>query len=141
MRFTEGVIIKMEEAGLEINPKLSEVDIAYQILKKSGSGKNFRELMQQVCAIKGINPDNPQLMAAFHTQINLDNRFAYQGQGNWGLKEWTQAKVVRRNISYAASRPVPFRRRSLQDEIEHDESEYSEAYDLMPAEDEEEWEE
>ncbi|MCR4440650.1 MAG: DNA-directed RNA polymerase subunit delta [Peptococcaceae bacterium] len=132
----------MEESSLNINPKLSEVDIAYQILKRSGSGKSFRELMQQVCAIKGITPDNPQLMAAFHTQINLDNRFTYQGQGNWGLKEWTQAKVVRRNISYAAAgRHVPFRRRSLQDEVEHDENEYGDGFEFIPSDDEEEWEE
>ncbi len=125
------------------NPGQSEVDIAYQILKANGQPKNLRELMQEIFTVKGLPLDDPRLMAAVHTQINLDNRFAYMGQGNWGLREWTQSKVVRRiTPSTLATRPVPVRRRSLQDEMEYEDGEYDDKYDIMPVDDEEdEWEE
>lgn len=132
----------MEEMIKDVNPKMSEVDILYQILRKAGQGQSFRELMQQVCLIKGIPANDPQLMAAVHTQINLDNRFAFLGQGSWGLKEWSQGKVVRRNISVAANRTVPFRRRSLQEELEAEDSEFANnQYENQNLDEEDEWEE
>lgn len=126
----------------DTNQKISEIDLFYQILKRNGQGQSFRELMQQVCEIKGISADNPQLMAAVHTQINLDNRFAFLGQGSWGLKEWSQNKINRRTISYAnaSGRTVPFQHRSLQDEIDTNDSEFNN-YDSNSIEDEDEWEE
>lgn len=131
----------MEETIEGVNPKMPEVDIIYRILKMNNQALSFREILQQVCAIKGIPADNPQLMAEVHTQINLDSRFVFMGQGSWGLREWSQGKVVRRNISFAAAgRTIPFRHRSLQDEIE------SEGYDdnkleLSSVDEEDEWEE
>ncbi|QNB47081.1 DNA-directed RNA polymerase subunit delta [Thermanaerosceptrum fracticalcis] len=132
----------MEEVK-NINSALSEVEIAYHLLKSGGQPRNLRELMQEIFAIKGLPMDDPRLMAAVHTQINLDNRFAHLGQGNWGLREWTQTKVVRRvTPSGFGTRAIPVRRRSLQDEIEYEDGEYSEKYDIMPMDDEEdEWEE
>ena len=130
----------MEELK-EIDPRLSEVEIAYRILKMSGKEKNFRDLMQQVCEIKGISADDPQLMAAVHTQINLDNRFSFQGKGIWGLKEWAPAKVIRRNITFVPGARIPFRRRTLQDEIEYEEVETIENYDSSSLDEEEDWEE
>lgn len=133
----------MEEMIKEISQKISEVDILYRLLKKNGQGQSFRELMQQVCEIKGIPADNPQLMAAVHTQINLDNRFAFLGQGNWGLKEWSQNKINRRTITFTNSsgRTVPYPHRSLQDEMETGDNEYNNNYDNNLIEDEDEWEE
>lgn len=124
-----------------INPNASEVDIAYKVLKIAGEPKNFRELMQMVFTIKNIPLDNHQLMAAVHTQINLDNRFAFLGQGNWGLKEWTQSKVVRRNVYPSTGRPAPVRRRSLQDEIEYEDGEYNEYDKANLEEDDDDWDE
>ena len=125
------------------NSAQSEVEIAYQLLKSGGQPRNLRELLQEIFALKGLPTDDPRLMAAVHTQINLDNRFAHLGQGNWGLREWTQTKVVRRvNPSALGARPLPVRRRSLQDEIEYEDGEFNEKYDIMPMDDEEdEWEE
>lgn len=124
-----------------INPNGSEVDIAYRVLKTAGEPKNFRELMQMVFTIKNIPLDNHQLMAAVHTQINLDNRFSFLGQGNWGLKEWTQSKVVRRNVYPSTGRAVPVRRRSLQDEIEYEDGEYNEYDKTAVDEEDDDWDE
>lgn len=129
---------KMEK----IDPTLPEVEIAYEILKLSNNqGKNFRELMQQVFTIKGMPLDDPQNMAAVHTQITLDNRFNFLGQGNWGLKEWTQEKIVRRNASHAGGRGIPFHRRSLQDEFDDEEKETPNKFDNISVEEDEDWEE
>lgn len=113
------------EKQADINPKTAEVDILYQLLRKYGQGQSFREMMQQVCMIKGIPADNPHLMAAVHTQINLDNRFTFLGGGSWGLREWSQGKIIRRNLSAASSgRTVPFQRRPWQDDMEEGDEEY-----------------
>lgn len=135
----------MEQLIKDINPKTSEIDIAYLILKENGQGLSFRELMQQIGALKGISADNPQLMAAVHTQINLDNRFLFLGQGSWGLKEWTQGKVIRRSLSHASSsaRTIPFQRRSLDDEVDTSENEYTNNsnYDNNQTDDDDGWDE
>lgn len=126
----------------DIASKLSEVDMVYQLLKNHGEAKGFRDLVQEVFALKDIPLDNHQLMAAIHTQMNLDNRFVFLGQGNWGLKEWSLGKVVRRNINPASlGRTVPFRRRSLTDEMEYEDTEFTETYESVTPEDDEEWEE
>jgi len=131
----------MEELK-DFDPRLTEIDLAYQILKAGGEPKNFRDLIQQVFTLKNIPLDNHQLMAAIHTQMNLDHRFNFLGQGSWGLKEWTQAKVVRRNITPTAlGRPAAFRRRSLQDEMEYEDGEYTDSYEASSNEEEDEWEE
>jgi DNA-directed RNA polymerase delta subunit len=125
----------------DINPNLSEVDIAYKILKAKGEALNFRELMQLVFSIKNSSMDNPQLLAAVHTQLNLDNRFSFFGQGNWGLREWSQSKVVRRNIYPSSAGRLVVRRRSLQDEIESEDGEYNDYEKPVPDEDDDDWEE
>ena len=126
----------------EFNPKLSEVELAYQLLKSAGQPRNYRDIIQEVFQIKGLPADNHQLMASVHTQINLDNRFVYQGKGIWSLKEWTQEKVVRRMPLQVVGRaPVPVKRRSLQDEFDTEDGEYSENYDANSYEEDDEWEE
>ncbi len=129
----------MEELE-SLNPSLSEVDIIYQVLSTSAEhqGKALKDLLQVVFRVKGWSLDDHQKMAAIHTQLILDNRFVNLGKGLWGLKEWTQAKVVRRNLSYG-SRSIPYHRRSLLDEIEGEEKESTEKYDS--GEEEEGWEE
>lgn len=129
------------EAVMDFDPLLEEVDLVYQILKASGEPKKFRDLVAQVFSIKNISADNHQMMAHIHTQLNLDYRFAFLGQGTWGLRAWNQAKVVRREINpgelgQAATRP----RRSLQDELEQEDENYQNL-ETSIANDEEDWEE
>jgi DNA-directed RNA polymerase subunit delta len=122
--------------SIDINPKQSEVEVAYQILKSHKEAMHFRELMQKVFTIKGVAPDNHQLLASVHTEINMDNRFSFLGQGNWGLKEWTQSKVVRRNLTFAtAGRTIPYRHRSLQDEIDYEEVELKDSFESSAQDD------
>lgn len=121
----------------EINPKESEVEIAFQILKTTGQSKDFRELMQNVSEIKGSLAD-PKLMAYVHSLLNFDNRFNFLGQGKWGLKEWTMEKGVRR-----ISKPMNSHRFIFQPKAAVGELEINSDYDNdeVSVEDEESWNE
>ena len=125
-----------------IDPNLPEVEIVYELLKASkNESRKLRDLLQQAFIIKGLPLDDHQRMAAVHTEIILDHRFISMGQGNWGLKEWNQEKIVRRTVSRAGTHAYPFRRRSLLEEIEDEEKNTSEKNDDFNYIDEEEWEE
>lgn len=130
----------MEElSGIDSN--LPEVEIVYQILKSShNQSRKLRELLQQAFTIKGTPFDDPQKIAAVHTEIILDHRFISLGQGNWGLKEWTQGKIVRRTASNAGAQTHLFRRRSLLTEIDNEE-EVTDKYEKFSFTEDEEWEE
>lgn len=130
------------EALMNFDPLLEEVDLVYQILKAGGEPQKFRDLAQQVFTIKNVPADNHQLMAYIHTQLNLDSRFAFLGQGTWGLKQWTQAKVIRREIapSDLVKSSTP-RRRSLEDELEQEEGEFTGQEVVIADDDDDEWEE
>lgn len=129
------------EALRDLDPLQEDVDLVYQILKAGGQPQKFRDLVQQVFTLKNIPLDNHQLMAFMHTQLNLDSRFVFLGQGTWGLKLWTKDKVVIREISSSDLEPVPSRRRrSLEDELEADTGDYqSREVDL--AADDDDWDE
>lgn len=125
-----------------IDPNLPEVEIVYELLKSShNESKKLRELLEKAFMIKGLPLDDHQRMAAVHTEIILDHRFASLGQGIWGLKEWTQEKVVRRTVSRAGAQAFPFRHRSLLEEIDDEKGVSGNKYDELSFAEEDEWEE
>ena len=68
---------------------MSEVDLAHGILKGKGKPLYYRELIDQVLAIKPIpGKDMGHVIAGVHTELNMDQRFIHMGQGVWGLREW-----------------------------------------------------
>ncbi|ADI03057.1 MAG TPA: DNA-directed RNA polymerase subunit delta [Syntrophothermus lipocalidus] len=65
--------------------KKSEADWAYEVLRNREGPVYYRELVETV--LQFMNREiNPRNMAAVYTQINLDNRFGYMGDGYWALK-------------------------------------------------------
>ena len=75
---------------MELNSKMAEVDLAHGILKNSGKPLHYKELIDQIMAIKPMGGrDLGHIMAGVHTEINLDHRFVHMGQGLWGLKLWS----------------------------------------------------
>lgn len=75
--------------GGEYNSRMSEVDLAHAILRNNGAPLYFRDLLEQVMAIKPITGKNREhIMAGIHTELNLDRRFIHVGKGVWGLREW-----------------------------------------------------
>ncbi|MFY9175078.1 MAG: DNA-directed RNA polymerase subunit delta [Peptococcia bacterium] len=128
-------------ALMDFDPLQEDADLVYQILKADGKPKKFRDLVQQVFAIKNISSDNHQLMANIHTQIILDSRFVSLGQSTWGLKEWKKDKVVRREYDPTdLLAPRTPRRRSLEDEIELEEGDFQDLDDIASFDDED-WDE
>lgn len=75
-----------------LSEKMSEVDLAFHILKEKGQPMYYRTLIDEVFEVKPYSGDQVLAIAAVHTQINLDTRFIYLGQGQWGLKSWVPAK-------------------------------------------------
>ncbi|WP_206811236.1 DNA-directed RNA polymerase subunit delta [Paradesulfitobacterium ferrireducens] len=86
-------------------PKTSEVDIVFEILQTQGRPQHYYQLVEEVLNRLGL-PQEPQRIAAVLTQINLDSRFAYVGQGEWGLKAWVPQRGSRRLPSLTVSHKV-----------------------------------
>lgn len=83
-------------SSIPLDEKMSEVDLAYHILKQKGQPVYYRTLIEEVFSIKPQSGDQILAIAAVHTQINLDTRFIYLGQGQWGLKSWVPTKSQRK---------------------------------------------
>lgn len=114
----------MGEAG----QAMSGVDLAYRILKEKKTDIYFRDLLGEVLAAKSIPPYLlTQAMAELHTQINMDSRFAFKGQGRWGLTEWVPlTRTSGKNedvVGAVADEEVQLRRAKLQEVQEQDEPE------------------
>jgi len=75
--------------------KITAEDIAYEILSSRGRGMHYQDLIREVLQRQG-QPQDPAAISSVLTQINLDARFAYLGNGEWGLKAWVPNKNTRR---------------------------------------------
>ena len=75
--------------------RLSDEDMAYEILASNGSAMYYQDLILEVLKRQG-RPQDPVAISGVLTQINLDARFAYVGNGEWGLKVWVPSKGSRK---------------------------------------------
>lgn len=77
--------------------KKNPVDEAYDILKEKGVGVYYKDLIMKV--IDNLNLPVRSMSAAIseiYTQMNMDSRFHYAGDGVWDLVEWLPPEVKRR---------------------------------------------
>ncbi|CUN35939.1 MULTISPECIES: DNA-directed RNA polymerase subunit delta [Mitsuokella] len=84
--------------------KSSEVDVAYYILTQSGEKMYYKDLVLDV--IEKTHKPVQSLSAAIsevYTLINMDSRFHYEGEGQWGLTEWNPPEVKRSHSSRSTS--------------------------------------
>ncbi|WP_346353677.1 DNA-directed RNA polymerase subunit delta [Azotosporobacter soli] len=73
---------------------VSEVEVAYQVLRSRGYAMYFRDLIGSVLTQTGQRASSQaHAMAEVHTQINMDSRFIHMGKGMWGLAEWTPQQM------------------------------------------------
>lgn len=82
----------------------SEVDIAYYVLTQHGKTMYYKDLVLDV--IEKKHKPVQSLSAAIsevYTLINMDSRFQYEGDGQWGLTEWNPP-VVKRHSSRSGGR-------------------------------------
>ena len=84
--------------------KSSEVDVAYYILSQAGEKMYYKDLVLDV--IEKTHKPVQSLSAAIsevYTLINMDSRFHYEGEGQWGLTEWNPPEVKRSHASCSTS--------------------------------------
>lgn len=85
---------------------ISEVDLAYEILKKSGKENPlyFKKLIQEVIAQKNMAAQNEAAaISEIYTMINMDSRFQHIGDGLWGLTDWYPPETKRRSAKTTKS--------------------------------------
>lgn len=75
--------------------KPSDEDIACKILTTKGQPMYYYDLIREVLGSQE-RPLDPTQISGVLTQINLDARFSYLGNGEWGLKAWTPIKLSRK---------------------------------------------
>lgn len=78
--------------------KPTEADIAYEVLNTHGTPMYYQKLISEVLKRLGISPGAARIAEAL-TKINLDTRFVFLGQGEWGLRVWEPAKSSRRSAA------------------------------------------
>lgn len=65
------------------------VDLAFMILKAANTPYYYRDLMNEVAKLRGMNEaEIDEAIAQLYTEINIDGRFACVGTNLWGLKRW-----------------------------------------------------
>ena len=82
----------------------SEVDVAYHVLTQTGQTMYYKDLVLDV--IEKKRKPVQSLSAAIsevYTLINMDSRFQYEGDGQWGLTEWNPPEVKRHSRSSSAA--------------------------------------
>ncbi|MGE5560165.1 MAG: DNA-directed RNA polymerase subunit delta [Chloroflexota bacterium] len=96
----------MAKATPAIDPNLPVAEIAFRILSKHGTPMEWSELLDAVAAIKkpgAEQNDGIRARAGMYTEINLDNRFNYVGDGLWGLRDWAPKGAATRAVPLATS--------------------------------------
>jgi len=71
--------------------KPSDEDIACEILAAQGRPMYYYDLISEVLNSQE-RPLDPTYISGVLTQINLDTRFSYLGNGEWGLRVWVPTK-------------------------------------------------
>ncbi len=82
----------------------TEVDVAYHILSEEGTTMHYKELVLKVIELK--HKPVQSLAAAIsevYTLINMDSRFHYEGECQWGLTEWNPPEAKRTHSSARTS--------------------------------------
>jgi DNA-directed RNA polymerase subunit delta len=70
------------------------VDAAYEVLKESGQPLLVHDLMDRILEVLHQDPD-PRRMAQIYSDMNLDVRFVYKGNGLWGIRDWAPKTPTR----------------------------------------------
>ena len=69
--------------------KSSDVEVAAYILHESKVPMYYKDLIMEVLEKRQKN------ISEVYTQINMDSRFHYAGDGKWGLTEWNPPETKR----------------------------------------------
>ena len=77
---------------------MSEVDIAYRVLADLGTPLYYKNLITNVIEKKKKTIQSMAVaISEIYTMINMDGRFQYRGDGQWGLTEWNPPETKTRS--------------------------------------------
>lgn len=80
--------VTLSKSQDEIN-QLPLVELAWEILKSKKEPFYFRDLMNEIQALRSMTEEEVMdVIARLYTEINIDGRFICIGQNVWGLKRW-----------------------------------------------------
>jgi DNA-directed RNA polymerase subunit delta len=94
----------MLQSELEM-AKLTDVDLAYQLLRQNGQPKYYKDLIVDVLTLKGkffASGVQGTLISGMYTEITMDSRFVHLGKGIWGLTEWYPQRGVPRFVEVSS---------------------------------------
>ena len=82
---------------------MNEVEIAAWILQENNkTPMYYKELLLKVIELKGKEVQSEaEAIAEIYTQMNMDSRFHFTGEGCWGLTEWTPQERARGSRSHS----------------------------------------
>jgi len=83
------MMLDIDERSVKEKPM---VELAYYVMKQAKETLHYQDLVQRVFKMKGL-PEEQLLdfKVRLYTELNIDGRFAYLGQNEWGLKRWFPA--------------------------------------------------
>lgn len=90
----------------QLPENLPVAEIAFRILAERGTKMEWSELLDAILAIRkpiDAQTDLAKVRAGMYTEINLDNRFTYFGDGYWGLRDWAPKGAPTRSVPLATS--------------------------------------
>ena len=80
--------------------KYSMIEMAVALLKQEKKAMNYRDIFEEITELKQLDgAERDEAFAQFYTDLNLDGRFLYLGQGIWGLKVWYPVDQIDEEIT------------------------------------------
>lgn len=74
----------------------SDVEVAAYILNEGKVPMYYKDLIMEILEKKQKNVQSvAESISEIYTQINMDSRFHYAGDGKWGLTEWNPPETKR----------------------------------------------
>jgi DNA-directed RNA polymerase subunit delta len=69
--------------------EMALIELAYEILTARKQSINFRDLLEQIAELNGVQVDDLRSrISQFYTDLNVDGRFLCVGENQWGLRLW-----------------------------------------------------
>lgn len=99
--------------------KYSMIEIAVALLKQEKKAMNYRDIFAEITDLKQLDDAaRDEAYAQFYTDLNLDGRFLYLGQGIWGLKVWYPVDQIDEEITEEPKKKKKKKKKAKKKEIE-----------------------
>jgi DNA-directed RNA polymerase subunit delta len=99
--------------------KYSMIEMAVALLKQEKKAMNYRDIFEEITELKQLDgAERDEAFAQFYTDLNLDGRFLYLGQGIWGLKVWYPVDQIDEEITEEPKKKKKKKKKAKKKEIE-----------------------